>query len=60
MSGLIADTHATVWYVLNTRDLSAIARAAMQQAALDGDPVYVPSISLVEVAYLVSDRADYS
>ncbi len=25
----------------------------MQQAASDGDPVYVPSISLVEVAYLV-------
>lgn len=53
MSAVVADTHATVWYVLNTPNLSPTARAAMQQAASDGDPVYVPSISLVEVAYLV-------
>lgn len=53
MSAVVADTHAIIWYVLNDPKLSTGARQAMQQAAQDGNPVYVPSITLVEVTYLV-------
>src|SRR5262245_22486771 len=53
MDGFVADTHATVWYVLNAPELSVVARQAMEQAAQDGPPIYVPSITLIELTYLV-------
>ncbi len=52
MSALVADTHAVLWYILNSPELSAMAREHMEQAAREGDPVFVPSIPLVEIAYL--------
>lgn len=56
MAAVVADTHAAVWYLLNARSLSPDARAAMDEAAQAGDPVYVSAISLVEVVYLVEKR----
>lgn len=53
MAAVVVDTHAAVWYLLNARSLSANAQRAMDDAAKSGDPVYLPSISLVEVIYLV-------
>jgi PIN domain nuclease of toxin-antitoxin system len=53
MAAVVADTHAAVWYLLNARSLSSNAQRAMDEAARAGDPVYVSSISLVEVVYLV-------
>lgn len=53
MAALVADTHGAVWYLLNDRALSQNARAALEEAARLGYPVYVSSISLVEVVYLV-------
>lgn len=53
MAAVVADTHAAVWYLLNARSLSANAQRAMDDAAKAGDPVYVSSILLVEVVYLV-------
>ena len=53
MAAVVADTHAAVWYLLNTKNLSSNAQRAMDDAAKAGDPVYVSSISLVEVVYLV-------
>lgn len=53
MAAVVVDTHAAVWYLLNAGSLSASARRAMDDAAKSGDPVYLPSISLVEVVYLV-------
>ncbi|MBI4552996.1 MAG: type II toxin-antitoxin system VapC family toxin [Candidatus Latescibacteria bacterium] len=53
MSALVADTHAAIWYLSRSPKLSAPARAAMNRAEQSGEPVYVSSISLVEVAYLV-------
>ena len=52
MAAVVADTHAAVWYLLNTKNLSSNAQRAMDDAAKAGDPVYVSSISLVEVVYL--------
>ena len=53
MSGLVADTHAVVWYLLESKRLSAIALSAMERAAAAGNPVYVSPISVIEVVYLV-------
>jgi PIN domain nuclease of toxin-antitoxin system len=53
MAAVVADTHAAVWYLLSAKNLSLNAQRAMDDAAKAGDPVYVSSISLVEVVYLV-------
>lgn len=52
-SALVADTHATIWYILDDPRLSANARNEMESAAQSGLPIYVPSITLVEIVYLV-------
>lgn len=53
MSALVTDTHAVVWYLLNQKALSQIAREAFELATDRGFPVYVSTISLVEICYLV-------
>ena len=53
MSALVVDTHAVVWYLLGSNMLSPMALAAIEEAIGVGDRVYVPSISVVELAYLV-------
>ena len=53
MSAVVADTHAALWYLLNSQRLSPNACAALDAAIQGGDPVYVASVSLVEVVYLV-------
>lgn len=53
MAAVVVDTHAAVWYLLNAKSLSFNAQKAMDEAVQAGDPVYVSSISLVEVVYLV-------
>jgi PIN domain nuclease of toxin-antitoxin system len=53
MAAVVVDTHAAVWYLLNAQSLSSNAQKAMDEAVQAGDPVYVSSISLVEVVYLV-------
>ena len=52
-SALVADTHAAIWYILDDPRLSANARNEMESAAQPGLPIYVPSITLVEIVYLV-------
>ena len=53
MAALVVDTHAAVWYLQNSNRLSPAAQKAMDDAANAGDLVYVCSISLVEIVYLV-------
>lgn len=53
MAAVVADTHAAVWYLTNSPKLSARAMAAMDAATASGDPILIPSISLVELTYLV-------
>ncbi len=50
---IVADTHATIWYLLDDPRLSQSARRAMEDAAQSGSPIYVPSITFVEIVYLV-------
>ena len=53
MGAIVVDTHAAVWYLLNAKNLSADARKVMDEATDAGEPVYISSISLVEIVYLV-------
>lgn len=53
MAALVVDTHAAVWYLLNSSRLSSAAQRAMDDATDAGDPVYLSAISLVEIVYLV-------
>jgi len=53
LSDLVADTHAAIWYLADSKDLSPRAAAAMDEAAEAGDTVYVPSVSIVELIYLI-------
>lgn len=53
MPSLVVDTHAAVWYLLQSKRLSATANAALDETLKGGDSIYLASISLVEVIYLV-------
>lgn len=53
MGAIVADTHAVIWYLLDQQTLSPDANAAIEQAVEAGDPVYISTISLIEVTYLV-------
>ena len=53
MSAFVTDTHSLLWYLFDPSKLSADARAAFLAAEAAGAPVYVPSIVLVELRYLV-------
>jgi len=52
MSAVAADTHTLVWYLTRSPKLSPAALSALEAAAANGDPVWVPSICLVELTYL--------
>ena len=52
MSAAVADTHTIVWYLSRSPELSVGALAAIDAAAAAGAPIYIPSISLVELQYL--------
>lgn len=56
MSAVVADTHTVIWYLLSPENLSTNATEALEQATAAGDPIYVASISVVEVIYLVERR----
>ena len=53
MPGVVADTHAVIWYLSRSLRLTSAAAASMHKAVSDGYHIEVPSISLVEVTYLV-------
>lgn len=53
MPGIVTDTHAIVWYLLDDPKLSGPARTAIDAAVAAGERVYVSAITLVELTYLV-------
>jgi PIN domain nuclease of toxin-antitoxin system len=53
MKAVVADTHTCVWYLVEPSKLSKAAVAALDEATAADDPIYLASISLVEVRYLV-------
>jgi len=53
MPAVVVDTHAITWYLAKNPALSKTAEAVLDQASAEGHPIYVPSICLVELTYLV-------
>ncbi|HVG17643.1 MAG TPA: type II toxin-antitoxin system VapC family toxin [Blastocatellia bacterium] len=53
MRAVVSDTHAAIWYIVDPERLSLNARASFEQTALAGGAIYVSSISVVEMCYLV-------
>jgi len=53
VTGVIADTHAIIWYLLDSPRLSTSALAQFEACRTDGIRVGVASISIVEIVYLV-------
>jgi PIN domain nuclease of toxin-antitoxin system len=53
MPAVVADTHAIVWYLTNSPRLSPATAKALDDASAAGDSILIPSISLVELTYLV-------
>lgn len=53
MPSVVADTHSIVWFLHVDARLSVPARTAMRASVQTGDPIFVASISLVELTYLV-------
>lgn len=49
----VVDTHAAVWYLLDSKKLPEKVYLLIDEAAASDTPTYVSAISLVEIAYLV-------
>jgi PIN domain nuclease of toxin-antitoxin system len=50
---LVLDTHAVVWYLSGSKQLSPTARTVIASAERNAENIFVSAISLVEVIYLV-------
>lgn len=53
MSAVVADTHIAIWYLASPDKLSPNALAPLDEADATGSPIYVASISVVEVTHLI-------
>ena len=49
---LVLDTHAAIWYLSGSRELSATARAVIETEEQQGGSVFISAISLVEIIVL--------
>jgi PIN domain nuclease of toxin-antitoxin system len=49
----VLDTHAAIWYLRPSKELSSTALQTIRRAINSGKPVYISAISLVETLFLV-------
>ncbi len=56
MSDLVTDTHALIWYLEDSPNLSAAANQAFEQCDRGEIIIYIPTICLVEIIYLQERR----
>ena len=52
----VLDTHTVLWYLENSKELSAFARTTIEDAIRDARGVHVSAISVIETVYLVERR----
>ncbi len=52
----VLDTHTVLWYLENSKELSALARTTIEDAISNGRHVYVSAISVIEAVYLVERK----
>lgn len=53
MSSIVVDTHILIWMLTNPSRLSADAQIAIKEAEDSSSKIYLSSISLVELRYLI-------
>ena len=53
MNALVIDTHAAIWYFANSSELSATARSEINSSIKKGGIIYLATISIVEIVYLI-------
>ncbi|MGH9751859.1 MAG: type II toxin-antitoxin system VapC family toxin [Blastocatellia bacterium] len=53
---VVADTHTLIWFLINPARLSGAALAVLQAAEAASEPIYVATITIVELRYLVEKR----
>ncbi len=56
MSAVVADTNAVIWYLNDLNKLSSAALVAFNEAVLTKSPIYISSITVVEIIYLVEKK----
>jgi PIN domain nuclease of toxin-antitoxin system len=56
MTDYVADTHALIWYLENSSRLGPQARAVFDACDRGEIRIYVPTICLVEIVYLMEKR----
>lgn len=56
MLDLVKDTHALIWYLEDSPNLSAAANQAFEQCDWGEITIYIPTICLVEIIYLQERR----
>ena len=49
---LVFDTHAVIWYLSGSEQLSPTARTVIESAERNAEDIFISAISLVEVIYL--------
>ena len=49
---LVLDTHAVIWYLADSKELSRIARTIITTEEKNSGSIFISAISLVEVVYL--------
>jgi PIN domain nuclease of toxin-antitoxin system len=50
---LLLDTHAAIWYLRQSREMSGAALKAVRKTLHSGERLHVSAVSLVEAIYLV-------
>jgi PIN domain nuclease of toxin-antitoxin system len=53
VAAIAVDTHAVIWYLSDDPHLSSSASEMLDRATAEGEVIYVPSVCLVELTYLV-------
>lgn len=53
MSDVVIDTHTAVWYFEKSSELSIRAKDLLLETNRRGFAIYLPTISIVEIVYLV-------
>ncbi|MEH2281785.1 MAG: type II toxin-antitoxin system VapC family toxin [Nostoc sp.] len=56
MSDLVTDTHALIWYLEDSPNLSVAANEAFDKCDRSEITIYIPTICLVEIVYLQERR----
>ncbi|WP_242048406.1 MULTISPECIES: hypothetical protein [Nostocaceae] len=52
MNDLVTDTHALIWYLEDSQNLSNAANEAFERCDRGEISIYIPTICLVEIVYL--------